>query len=64
MELKLSMIYKNQRIIEGIKKDKNTRIKKRETPAPCEAYELNEHLNKSIKHSVSGRAYSGSSEAT
>ena len=42
----------------------NTHNQKRETPAPREAYELNEHLNKSIKHPVSGRANSRSSEAT
>ena len=38
------MIYKNQRIIAGIKKEKNTRIK-RECPTPYEAYKLNKHLN-------------------
>ena len=35
----------NQKKIAGIRKDKNTEIKKRETPASREAYELNEHLN-------------------
>ena len=37
---------------------------KERTPAPREAYDLNEHLNKSIRHPVSGRAYPGSLEAT
>jgi len=38
-------------------------IKKRETPAPRNMYDLNEHLINNMKHPVSGRADSGSSEA-
>ena len=51
--------YKNRN-----KKRQKYQNQKRETPAPREAYELNEHLNKSIKYPVSERANTGSSEAT
>jgi len=41
----------NQRIVAGIKegkRDKNTRAKMRETPAPRETYKLNEYLTNEI----------------
>ena len=61
--MKLSLIYKNQRKIAGIKEDNNTRIGK-ETPAPRNMSNLIEHLINNMKHSASGRANPRSSEAT
>ena len=49
---------------ENNRKTREIRIPEPKERNSSEAYELNEHLNKSIKHPVFGRANSGSSEAT